>query len=269
MQLALLDGHRTKATKGKTGTCPVCGADVIAKCGNRLVHHWAHASRRDCDPWWENETPWHRAWKELFPETCREIPHVDVSGEIHRSDVRTETGIYIEFQHSAMSDAERHSRENFYQNLIWVVDGLPFKKNFEINHILPSPDDGFAKDLAWFPPGVHGGLFYRRSEHPEAQGDGNSLVLMHQMREIEDQVNASYRGHHQFIWKRPRITWFAAKCPVFLDFGDERLLQLILYDAERPTWCVRQISKRKFLHDVNTEASACSVGTRFYPLPKN
>lgn len=60
-------------------------------------------------------------WKSLFPRECREICHTAPDGEIHRSGVRTPTGIYIEVQHSAMSDGERLSREAFYGNLIWVL----------------------------------------------------------------------------------------------------------------------------------------------------
>jgi competence protein CoiA len=74
---------------------------------------WAHAGWRNCDPWWENETPRHREWKSLFPDHCREITHTAHDGEIHRADIKTPTGIYIEVQHSSMTDAERLSRESF------------------------------------------------------------------------------------------------------------------------------------------------------------
>lgn len=52
----------------------------------RIYHHWTHNSVRNCDPCWENETPWHREWKNLFPENWREISHTDSKGEIHRAD---------------------------------------------------------------------------------------------------------------------------------------------------------------------------------------
>jgi hypothetical protein len=32
------------------------------------------------DPWWENETDWRRAWKNLFPKDCREIAHTAPHG---------------------------------------------------------------------------------------------------------------------------------------------------------------------------------------------
>lgn len=109
-----------EAFPGGRGNCPVCGAETIAKCGPRIMHHWAHHRIRDCDPWWENETAWHREWKNKFPLECREVSHVAEDGEIHRADIKTPTGIVIEIQHSSMTDAERISREEFYQNLVWV-----------------------------------------------------------------------------------------------------------------------------------------------------
>lgn len=113
MQLALVGSERLEAFPGGRGQCPTCRAAMIAKCGPRILHHWAHAGRRNCDPCWENETEWHREWKNLFPEACREISHTAPDGEIHRADIMTATGIYIEVQHSAMTDAERISREAF------------------------------------------------------------------------------------------------------------------------------------------------------------
>ena len=131
MQLALVDNVRIEAKQGLKGICPTCGAAMVPKCGPRILHHWAHASRRDCDPWWENETQWHRDWKNLFPEVCRERSFTAPDGEIHRADIITPTGIVIEVQHSAMTDAERQSREAFYQNLVWIVDGSGFRDQFE------------------------------------------------------------------------------------------------------------------------------------------
>jgi len=90
---------------------------MIAKCGSRIMRHWAHTHAKNCDPWWENETQWHRDWKNHFPPDSREVSHTAENGEIHRADVKTTTGIVIEFQHSAMTDQERLSREQFYKNL--------------------------------------------------------------------------------------------------------------------------------------------------------
>lgn len=82
MQYALVDGKRSQALKGMKGVCEHCKKDVIAKCGDIKLHHWAHQSTKDCDHWWEPETLWHREWKSLFAEEFREVLFVDkITGE--------------------------------------------------------------------------------------------------------------------------------------------------------------------------------------------
>ncbi len=133
MQYALINGMRSEPVKGSTGICPTCNNRVIAKCGSIKVHHWAHhgINERDCDIWWENETDWHRNWKNRFPEEFREKSFKDlVTGENHRADIFINSGVTIEFQHSRISLEEIKSREAFYSNLIWVVDGSMYKKDF-------------------------------------------------------------------------------------------------------------------------------------------
>lgn len=141
MQYALVDGKRSQALKGISGVCEHCKSIVIAKCGDVKIHHWAHQSTKDCDHWWEAETPWHRDWKNLFPEEFREVLFVDkVTGEPHRADIHTDKGITIEFQNSPISPQEQSSREQFYQNIVWVVNGTRLKRDFP----------RFAKELKRF-----------------------------------------------------------------------------------------------------------------------
>lgn len=278
MQLALVGAERLEAFAGGRGLCPTCGAAMIAKCGPRILHHWAHASRRNCDPWWENETEWHRAWKNLFPEACQEISHTAPDGEIHRADIKTPTGIVIEVQHSAMTDAERQSREAFYGNLVWVIDGRGFRDNFDIYHLLPAPESEIARDIAWAKAtrpmqGAAAGLFFRLSEtqrdYPDRTITKATLTYgrIYGLRDIQAEVEQAYRGHHQYDWVRPRRTWLDAACPVYIDFGDDYLLRLEIYD-ESHLPCVRYVAKAKFLHDVMVETDARAIATRFYPIGK-
>ena len=237
-----------------------------------MIHHWAHVGNRNCDPWWENETPWHRDWKNLFPEESREISHVDENGEIHRADIRTTTGIYIEIQHSNMSDAERRSRERFYKNMVWVVDAKPFRKNFDFYHLLPDPSSHIAQDKIWFPAqrgmeGPNNGAFWRPSENPEAKPGTGAMVRVRSLREVHDEVMNAYLGHQQYDWVRPRRTWLDADCPVYLDFGDEWLFRLERYGQTNLN-CVFRVAKRKFVHDVMIEKHASDIATRFYPIPR-
>lgn len=274
MQLALVDDQRVEAFPGGRGVCPICGAETIAKCGPRIIHHWAHHRLRDCDPWWENETVWHREWKNKFPLLCREVSHVAEDGEIHRADVKTPTGIVIEIQHSAMTDAERISREEFYENLVWIIDGTTFQDNFDIYHMLPDPNSELAQDLVWSKAkrhmnGSNAGLFFRLSEAQKDDASVTKTTLrggqIHGIWEIEDEVKRSYSGYHQYDWVRPRNTWLEATCPVYIDFGNEYLVKLATYD-ESGLRCVRKISKRKFVHDVMVEDRAENIATRFYPI---
>ena len=130
MKFALLDGARSEPQHGLRGCCPACGEPVIAKCGDQRSWHWAHARRKHCDPWWEPETEWHRRWKNLFPEPWQENPlRSETTGELHIADIRTPSGLVLEFQRSAISPAERLSREQFYQNMLWIVDGTRLKSD--------------------------------------------------------------------------------------------------------------------------------------------
>lgn len=160
MQFALVGNQRTSPSPGLTGSCPVCGGAMIAKCGTQRVHHWAHRGERACDAWWEPETPWHRDWKSRFPADWREVIRFSQSGEKHIADVRTEHGLTIEFQHSHLKPDERAAREAFYGNMMWVVDGarlvrdLPrflggsssFRKTTKKGlYIVPFPDEVFPR----------------------------------------------------------------------------------------------------------------------------
>lgn len=123
MKFASVEGQRLEAQPGQSGVCPVCSAAVIAKCGEYRAHHWAHRGKRNCDPWWERETEWHRAWKNRFPSEWQEIIRWADDGEKHIADVMTSRGVVLEFQHSPLRRDEREAREAFYKQMAWVVDG--------------------------------------------------------------------------------------------------------------------------------------------------
>ncbi|WP_128918625.1 competence protein CoiA [Bradyrhizobium nanningense] len=133
MRYAVVGGQRVGAYVGGRATCPYCNGEVIAKCGTHRVAHWSHRGMRDCDTWAENETDWHQAWKNRFPIEWQEIGYTAQSGERHRADVKTQSGLVLEFQYSALSEAERISREQFYTRLVWIVHAdrrLRDRKNF-------------------------------------------------------------------------------------------------------------------------------------------
>src|SRR5688572_30242664 len=114
MIFAIVDNKRVKATiSGARGVC-LCGSELIAKCGEVRINHWAHKGNRLCDPWWE-ETEWHRTWKGLFPNDWQEVRQQAASGEWHIADVKTGQEWVIEFQHSHLNTDERRARNDFYQ----------------------------------------------------------------------------------------------------------------------------------------------------------
>ena len=109
-------------------------------------------------------------------------------------------------------------------------------------------------------------MFWRRSENPDAINKVDELVLMHFLGDIEQELMDSYCGHHQYDWVRPRKTWLEATCPVYIDFGEEFLVHLGVYNDISRLPCVRRVSKKKFVHDSMTEMSAKTIGTQFYPI---
>lgn len=138
MKFAIVDGARAEAFKSGRGSCPACGSEMIARICKDKVDHWAHKRKQECDHWWENETDWHRGWKNCFDTEWQEVVHRDIaSGEVHIADVSTPYGWTIEFQHSRLDDEERLSRNNFYKKIAWVVDGTRRKRDVEqLNNLL-------------------------------------------------------------------------------------------------------------------------------------
>lgn len=140
MQYALIDNNKVLPRKGFRGICQCCGNEVIAKCGQYKIDHWAHKTLEGCDPWWETETEWHRNWKNKFPAICHEqIMYDPITNEKHIADVCTLKNNVIEFQHSSIKPEETLARETFYikdgRKMIWVVDGDTGlnKGNFDIS----------------------------------------------------------------------------------------------------------------------------------------
>jgi len=130
MRFAIIDNKLTEAQPGLRGLCPGCFQPIIAKCGAQRIYHWSHHNTKICDSWYEPETEWHRSWKNNFPPEWQEIFLPDGrTGENHIADVRTSHGLVIEFQHSHLDQQERTSREQFYKNMVWVVDGTRLKRD--------------------------------------------------------------------------------------------------------------------------------------------
>ena len=77
----------------------------------------------------ENETEWHRSWKDQFPVDWQEVIQATESGERHIADVKTDQDWVLGFQHSNIQPEERDAREAFYRKIVWIVDGARREKD--------------------------------------------------------------------------------------------------------------------------------------------
>ena len=70
--------------------------------------------------------------------------HLDeLTGEKHIADIKASSGFVVEIQHSPISEQELLSRENFYGDMIWIVDARDLFGYFSL---------GTSSDLATFNP---------------------------------------------------------------------------------------------------------------------
>lgn len=129
MRFATVNGEKREAEKGLNGLCIGCEEPMIPACGVKNVKHWRHKVDCECDHWWENETVWHRHWKNCFPVECQEIRLQADSGEWHIADVKTSQGWVLEFQNSPISPEERDKRNAFYRTIVWIVNGNRLKRD--------------------------------------------------------------------------------------------------------------------------------------------
>lgn len=217
---------------------------MTAKCGPIVSWHWAHAARPRCDSWWENETEWHRNWKGRFPVHQQEVIHYAPDGEKHIADVKTARGTVVELQNSPIALAELSSRENFYGDMIWIVNGDRFRSNFHVLTRLPPPDSELANDLYVVKPPRHPvnklghGPIMVRNRHVTPSEFGATIDLggssswdsPTQFRDhARDAINeiAELKSPFWFLdWRRPHAAWLSAKKPVYFDFGGQSLLRL-------------------------------------------
>lgn len=125
MRLAIVEGKRREASPGLSGCCPGCGGPVRAKCGEVLTWHWAHLMA-ECDPWSEPESQWHLNWKARFPEAYQEV----VVGP-HRADVKGPAAV-LEVQKSQIAPEMIREREEFYGEMLWMLNGEDFTERFHI-----------------------------------------------------------------------------------------------------------------------------------------
>jgi len=106
--------------------CPLCNGKLIPKLGNIVIHHFSHKANSSCDSWMSNMTKWHLKWQSFFKDDYKEVvikKHTS-NGTVRRhfADIKTKDGIVIEIQHSNISKENITKREEFYGDMIWILD---------------------------------------------------------------------------------------------------------------------------------------------------
>jgi len=111
---------KIEATPGLRAFCPSCKNEVISKCGDIKIWHWAHLSVDSfCDH--TGETEWHIKWKSYFDKSYIEVPVIK-NGLTKIADIKEKSGLVIEFQNSPITTHEIRLRETHYENMIWVFN---------------------------------------------------------------------------------------------------------------------------------------------------
>lgn len=128
MQFAIdKSGNRINAydaSEYNTYKCPTCSGEVILRCGEINIWHFAHKACECIDRWNYDMSEWHQKMQGYFDKEHQEVV-VRHNEEIHRADILKD-GVVIEFQHSPISASEFMERNKFYKNagykLVWVFD---------------------------------------------------------------------------------------------------------------------------------------------------
>ena len=145
MLWAISNGARIKPTPDTKAACPICKSELISKCGSIKKWHWSHKNLQDCDDWSEGETDWHIDWKNEFKDDWQEVAIKN-----HRADIyNPHKMLVIELQNSTISADEIIEREQFYGNMIWVINGDTLGKNIILNY---NKDKGIITFRWKFPP---------------------------------------------------------------------------------------------------------------------
>ncbi|ABG57330.1 competence protein CoiA [Cytophaga hutchinsonii] len=133
-----VQGQKIKVSfSGEKAKCIDCGQDVRGHKGRMKIPYWQHLNKKDCDAWFEPITRWHIDWQNKFPKEFQEVSLIDPNTkEFHRADVRTNSGLVIEVQHSPIKPDEIEQRENFYgkNKLLWILNGESLLKHCRLNY---------------------------------------------------------------------------------------------------------------------------------------
>jgi hypothetical protein len=202
MLVASKNGMRVRPSKtGERAGCPVCGAEVVSRCGEINVWHWAHRAIAGCDPWIEAETEWHSNWKSLVPENWIEIV-IEKDGRRRCADIRLPNGRVVKLQRAPLSPEEIRDYERFFGDMVWIFDVRESRESLDA-YGLPRLDLR-KKDMSSMAKQLHG-------------------------------VKDTPTNYRTFRWKHPRKHIAFVTKPVFLDIGENKVFRLDKLYPERPS----------------------------------
>ena len=201
MFYALLDDKKIEPAPQQKAKCPCCGKDVISRCGELNIWHWAHIVDVNCDKWYEPETEWHRNWKKIFGKESSEVIF-NRDNLKHIADIFTNDNIVIELQNSPINVDTIRARESFYgEKMIWVINAQPFSQNLVITKKDPR----------------------RMITYPSNPAFSNEFNLyIKQFQEDIEKYKQDERIKY-FSWNYPRKSWKVAQKPTFIDYSEDNL----------------------------------------------
>jgi len=132
MLLANKNNQRTRASPNSKAICPLCNEEVIAKCGEIKIWHWAHKVNFTCKEF-EPETERHIEMKLFFKDN---FPNFELEYNLGWAipDLFDKNRkIAIEVQHSRLSKEKFLERTiNYRKNgihVLWIFDCFLLKEN--------------------------------------------------------------------------------------------------------------------------------------------
>ncbi len=260
MKFALLEGKRTEAQPNLVAECSNCGNPVRSYCGEQIVYHWKHIKLSDCDDWYENETEWHRNWKNYFDVSYQEIIRFDpITKEKHIADIYNEKkDVVLEFQHSPIEIKEILSRELFYNRMIWIIDLIPVVKNIEFHKSKNTIEDLLHKMRHNLPKDFKVKDDFEMNESQKSVGEFldilglNSIITeeSHYISELQDKYKelCEKKNHFLMTWRYLHKRWNYSLKPKFVDLGDNYIYQLIERIEIGNAYVVKRFSKEKFIN---------------------
>jgi len=104
--------------------CICCNTKLIAKLGKIKMHHFAHENKIECDSFrtTDSMTFWHQYWQSFVDTKYFEYIIIK-DNKKHIADIyNPDKKLVIEVQHSNITPQKIKEREDFYDNMLWLID---------------------------------------------------------------------------------------------------------------------------------------------------